>query len=312
MPALNKIVDIILCVYTSNNDMQVYFLAERECMLRINGIYLGLVDLFERSVELNPEDGIVCELIPLDGFLPLSFRLDETFLLQPPPQVRLYYAQNAVAVFCMDFLRADPSMKVIWQQRFGDTLLTLAVQGKVQLYLQNSASHLLDLPQSFADCSAKEYRDCFLLSAQTGFALVSGEGELLLMSEGVVLSSDTTIKAEVPFRDCLGHTAVCEWDREKLIGCSVRTAREVTEATIALALFESVLIGADVSPYLCEELREKADDLREFLGEFVSVVLTNEQTTVGLVYPRKERIFDVRYYTVSVTDMKIDNISPLE
>lgn len=238
--------------------MQVYFLAERECMLRINGIYLGLSIYSSAPSNSIPEDGIVCELVPLDGFLPVSFRLDETFLLQPPPQVRLYYARNAVAVYCTDFLRADPSMKVVRQQKFGDTLLTLTVQGKVQLYLQNSASHLLALPQSFADCTAKEYRDCFLLSAPTGFALVSREGELLLLSEGTVLSSDTTIKAEVPFRDCLGHTAVCEWDREKLIGCSVRTAREVTEATLALALFESVLIGADVSPYLCEELREKS------------------------------------------------------
>ena len=53
--------------------MQVYFLAERECILSLGGMALGIVDGFERSVELDPEDGVLCTLAPLGGYLPVSF-----------------------------------------------------------------------------------------------------------------------------------------------------------------------------------------------------------------------------------------------
>lgn len=65
--------------------MQVYFLAERECILSLGGMALGIVDGFERSVELDPEDGVLCTLAPLGGYLPVSFCIDEDFLIAPRP-----------------------------------------------------------------------------------------------------------------------------------------------------------------------------------------------------------------------------------
>ena len=110
----------------------------------------------------------------------------------------------------------------------------------------------------------------------------------------------------------MGRTAICEWQGNRLINCSVRSRREATPSTYALALFESVLIGADCAPFLHPSLAEKAGALRDFLGKFHSVVLTEKQDTVGLVFLRKERIYDVRYYTVTLTDGLISNISPVE
>jgi len=292
--------------------MQVFFLAERKCMLRVNGMFLGLIDLFERSTELSAEDGIVCELIPLDGFLPVTFRFDEDFLLQPPPQIKLYYTKSAVAVYCCDFLRADQSLHLVRQEKIGNTQLTLTVQGTVQLYLQNDAAHLVDLPQTFESCTVRPFGENFLLETDAAFALVTPDGKIPVLSEGKVLSADGSLKAEVPFHDCLGHTAICEWTDGKLTDCSIRIMREPTNATVALALFESVLIGADASPFLTDELAQKAHDLREFTGAFVSVVLTDDLNTIGLVYPRKKGIFDVRYYQVELENGKVSNITPCD
>ena len=36
--------------------MRVYFLSEKPCGLTVSGIYLGLIDGFERSAELSPAD----------------------------------------------------------------------------------------------------------------------------------------------------------------------------------------------------------------------------------------------------------------
>lgn len=291
--------------------MKVFFLSEITCALTINGAYLGLVDHFERSVELDPANSLFCELSPSGDFLPVRFSLDEDFLISPPPQVQLYYTENAVAIYVCNFLRADQSLRVLWQKRFRDGLLTLVQQGKLQLYFGGINAKIIDLPDALSDCAAEETREGYLLRGENAFALVSFDGELIVLSEGKILSCDGSLKAEVPFHDSLGHTALCEWKYGELVSCSVRTRFEPTEATFALALFESALIGADCAPFLAENLAPKAASLKEYLGDFRSVVLTGEHDKIGLVYERKERVFDVRYFRIEINDGKISNIKPL-
>lgn len=290
--------------------MVVYFLAEKCCALGVNGIHLGLIDGFERRAEIEPSDGVCCEIAPLGGFLPVRFRFDESFLLNPPPQIRLYYTENAVAVYACDFLRADQTMKVLWQERVSDSLLTLVRQGKLQLNLENrSGFYMITLPDAFESCSVRAHAEGFLLQGDGAFALLSAEGKTLVLSEGRVLE-ESPLKAEIPFHDCMGHTAVCEWRNGNVTSCAIRSEREPTEATFALALFESALIGADCTPFLSPSLAEKAGALKEYLGDYRSVVLTAERDKIGLAYERKERVYDVRYFRVEVSDGKICNIKP--
>lgn len=292
--------------------MRIFFLSEKTCALSIGGAYLGIIDGFERSVELDPADSLLLEVCPFGDFLPVRFALNDNFLIHPPEHVKLYFSQNFLAIYFCDFLRADQSLKILWQKRFQKTLLTLALQGKLQLYFESAVSKILSLPDALLECSVEETPIGFLLSAPTAFALVSFEGELLVQSEGKVLNCEQTLKAEIPFHDCLAHSALCEWDGKILVSCSIRSAFEPNESTFALALFESALIGADCSPFLADNLAPKASALKEYLGEYCSVVLTPARDIVGLVYPRKDRIFDVRYFMVTLTDGKISNIMPAE
>lgn len=291
--------------------MRVYFLCEKLCGLWVGGAYLGLADGFERAAELSAEDGLLCELKPLGDYLPLRFCLDGRFLLSPPPQISLYFSGGDVAVYAHDFVRADPSLSVLWQQRVGSALLTLTMQGKLQLILQTRLNFsVIPLHDELADCRAEPCGENFLLRGEKRFALLSPEGKILAEGEGKVLEAGETLQAEIPFHDSGGHTARCEWRGGELIGCTIRSAREPDGATLALALFESVLIGADCSPYLADALKQKAADLKEYLGGFRSVVLTDESDRVGLVYERAPRIYDVRYFRVDFEDGKISNIRP--
>lgn len=288
--------------------MRVYFLAETPCMLFINGLPLGSVDGFERSAEINPDDGVFCEYKSAE-YLPVGFRLDQQFLLSPPPQIKLYYVHDGVAVYACDLLRTDQSLKVLLQERFGATRLTLLRQGKIQLDFSDGFHvKLLDLPPSLEHAKAYMVGREYLIEADNAFALVSHEGELLTVSEGHVLEKDPLLKAEIPFHDSCGHTAVCVWEAGKLKECKLRAKTPPTEQTLALALFEGVLIGADVTELLCDELKEKAPDLRDFLGRYLSVVPTQDQAVAGLVYRRKERIYDVRYFRIETSDGKITNL----
>jgi hypothetical protein len=291
--------------------MRVIFLSESAAALSVNGVYLGVADGFERTCELDPKDRVFCELKP-SGRVPVSFFFDEAFLISPPPQIKLYFFAGGVAVYAGDYVRSDASLEVVWQKRLGGTLLTLCMQGKLQLNFENETGfRMIPLPETFYGSTACALRDGFLLECETGFALLSHDGKILLLSEGRILEKESVLKAEVPFHDSMRHTAVCAWEDGRLTECTIRTAQEPTEATFALALFESVLIGADCLPFLHPSLAEKADALREFLGGFESVVLTQERDKVGLVYRRKERVYDVRYFRVSTEDGKISNIAEI-
>ncbi len=292
--------------------MQIYFLSDKPSALFVNGVYLGLVDGFERSVEIDPRDGVFCEVAPGNGFLPIGFRFDGDFLLAPPPHVNLYFTENAVAVFCFGFLYENQTLRVLMQRRVENTLFTLCRQGSVQLNFENETGfHLIPLSDAFENCSVKAVGQDFLLEGENAFALILHDGTVAVKSEGKVLSAEDTLRAEIPFHDSLAHTAVCEWKDGALVSSSIRTANEPTEAPFALALFESALIGADCTPFFAENLIEKAGSLKEFLGDYSSVVLTPEPNKIGLVYERKERVFDVRYFRVTVESGKIANITPV-
>lgn len=287
--------------------MQVYFLAERKCILTLGGVVVGMVDTFERSVELEP-DGLSCTLTPFGGYLPVSFRIDEDFFLSPPPEVALYrLGGERFALSVSGFMRSDQSLKILWQETVNGARLTLLRQGRLFLDLQTEAGFVLvPLDDALEGCRAAPQDDGFLLYTETRFCLISRAGEVLISSEGRVVETGARLVAEVPFHDSRGHAALCEWERGELAACSLKTALPPVPQTFALALFESVLLGLDPSPFLAPEL--DGDALREYLGEFVSVVLTDEENRVGLVYPRRERIYDVRYFTVETDGRRVVNI----
>lgn len=292
--------------------MRVFFLAEKPCVLTVNGVYLGTVDGFERSVSMDPADRVICELKPF-GFHTVRFCFGEDFLFLPPQGVALYHTRRGVAVYAHGFLRENAALSVIRQERIGGTLLTLYTQGGVQLSMENETGfHILTLPDEMEEAVFLPVGNCYLLESPSCFCILSRNGELKVKSEGVVLERGEKVCAEVPFHDSQGHTAVCIWEEGVLKECSIRTPNPPTEATFALALFESVQIGAEIQPFLAPNLAEKADALKEYLGNFLSVVLTEKQDEVGLVYERNARVYDVRYFRVETDGGKIRNIIRLE
>ena len=291
--------------------MRVYFLSDIPCAFFVNGMHLGTVDMFERSVELATMDGVFCEF-KAPQYAPIRFLFDEDFLFSPPEEAELYFRGGEVAVRLRGFVRADPSLRVVWQKHFSGCLLTLCVQGRVVLNFENERGFLqIPLPFSFEDCRVSPAGNFILLEGKGAFALLGKDGKLSVLTEGRVTERGAVVTAEVPFRDSLSHVARCTYENGRLTGCSILSAREPTDATIALALFESVLAGFDATPYLAPVLASKAGLLREFLGDFRAVVPTQEPCVVGLVYERKPRVFDVRNFRVTLEDGKVSNLTPL-
>lgn len=292
--------------------MRVFFCADTTCVFFVNGMYLGAVDAFERSVELDPADGVFCEL-KAAGYAPVRFCLNEDFLFSPPEGVELYFFGGAVCVHVQGFVRADPCLRVLWQKRLGGALLTLCVQGRVVLNLESARGFFqIGLPFSFEECVPSRAGELFLLESRTAFALIGDDGEVRALSEGRVTERGARVTAEIPLHDSLGHIVRRTWENGAAGDCAVLSAREPAEAAFALAFFESLLTGSDPEPWLSPSLAPKKGLLRQFLGDFRRAVLTEKTDVVGLVYARKPRVFDVRRFRVTVEEGKIANIAAEE
>ena len=304
--------------------MRIYFLSSQPCALRLGGVFFGLTDRFERYAEINLADNIFVEFLP-ENALPITFFLNENIRFLPPEHCEVYLLKDGIAIFAAEFTPTDFSLKTLWQRRFGDTLLTIFSQGRLQLGVQTPQNVFSAyLPPTLFDFDGQLHNGYVLISGKThrgNHLLVFREtGEKVLDEEVLSFSlSGDILRAELPLAEHLGRTALCTWSLKKedfeRTEFILRTATKdenphaIPEDLIAYAFFESVLIGANYTEFLCEELVQNADKIVDFLGDFLSVILTDDPLNCGLVRKKAERLFSVSYYRVKLQNGKIIDIN---
>lgn len=297
--------------------MKIYFLSSRPCALRLNGAYFGITDKFERFAEIALQDNIFAEFIPTDG-LPSCCFLNEQLRFQPPDGFEVYILKNALALYAQDFPPKDCALRPILQQRNGDLLVTLFSQGKLHMSVQTPSDfHTAVLPDELRESELSFHGELIFLCSPTHIAVYDKTARPLLFERALSHSIENNrLSATLPLSDRLQRFANCVWELTdtdcKRTEFTIRQQTEQTDAPLdllAYAFFESVLIGAPYEDMLCEELRPKASDLRAFLGDFISVTLTDEPTTCALIKKRGERLFEGAYYTVKIENGKITDIT---
>lgn len=308
--------------------MKVYFLSSKPCILTLNGAYFGLTDTFERYAEISPKDNLFAEFTPESG-QPIRFFLNENVRLNPPERCEVYLLKDGLAVYAKDFPSTDPTLRVVAQERESDTLVTVFMQGGVQVSIENKNGFFLStLPPSFESCSLQFYENFTLISSPTQIALYNHRGERLLLESATAFSLQSgRLTATLPLSDSLNRTAECVWTLED--NQAKQTAFTIVQQTkvhlpanendqdtngrvrdeiLPYAFLESALLGLDCSGYLCDELKEKSESLKNFLGDYESVVLTKTPTVCGLVRKKADRLFEVDEYFVEIKNGKINDV----
>ncbi|MBR2442104.1 MAG: hypothetical protein IKB20_03465 [Clostridia bacterium] len=303
--------------------MKIYFLSAIPCALTLNGVYFGLTDRFERFAEIHLADKIFAEFIP-ENAQPIRFFITERLPSVPPQGCEVYLLPDGLAVFARDFPPLPAPLTVIAQARFPQGLVTVFSQGGVQVSIENSFGLFTSyLPPSFSVCELTYHEGLFFLKGQNCLAVYTQKGRQVLLEE--VLSFEIEngeLKAVLPLSDCLGRNANCVWaiDEEGCIqkSCTLTQARthggdgneaDILKELLPYAFFESVLIGADFTPFLSNELQTKAGALTAFLGEFKAVVPTDDPFVCRLIYQKQERLFEARDFKVCVEKDKITDVT---
>ena len=173
------------------------------------------------------------------------------------------------------------------------------------------------LPPSFFECSLEKQGDFYLLRSPTQLAVFTDSGKQILLETVLHYSVDgNLLLARLPLSDSLRRYADCKWELTQegaqLTAFELRqeSGENATTELLPYAFFESVLLGADYTQLLCENLQPSAARLKEYLGEFQSVILTENPNRLGLVKAKAERLYEVNYYTITLENGKISDVSP--
>ena len=303
--------------------MKIYFLSCQPCMLSLNGAFFGVTDSFERFAEINLSDRIFVKFTP-EGAHPVGFFLTDETLNTPPNGCEVYLLKDGIAIRAYDFPPIDCTLQPIAQQRFGETVVSVFKQGRVQLTLQSPDGFFnATLPPSFAVCTLSKHGGLYFLEGTNQLAAYTGGGKCVFLEEISSFSvTETELNATLPLSNALGRVADCAWALSET-GCrrthfSLRQARtyqgetdaeKIRDELLPYTFFESVLLGENYAELLSDELRAKANGIVGFLGNFHSVTLTPDPFTCGLIREKATNLYEVNYFTVTVADGKIADIT---
>lgn len=308
--------------------MRIYFLSYKPAILKLNGLYVGTIDLFERRIDVDLSDSILAEIVPDENLQSVNFFINEKLLFNPPPYLDVYLLSCEALIFVREYGNKSANISVVSQTRFCGNLITLFTQGGVYLSVEGADYSLKTLPQKFAAARFEEktLNGMPVLAVRSGNALLilNDRGKRIFMNEAESAEFSDVLKITAEFETCTAAKAECaySYDGEKLTLVSSKTVetRPPEKNILHFAFFESVLTRGNFSAYLCDGLKEKAEVLQEYLGEFVSVTVPTESfyaehgdmRAAGLVYPKAENLFEVRYFAVELQDGKISNVFPVE
>lgn len=308
--------------------MRIYFLSCTPAILKLNGVYAGGVDLFERYVEVDLNDNMLAEIVPGENLQPVNFFLNPDLLTSPPDFMDVYLTEGDAVIHIRRFGSRDTRLNVIYQTRFEGNLVTVFSQGETYLCIDGKDYSLTPVGNRFKTVRAEQKT----LGGFPVLAIYGGDGLIVISHTGVQLFSNEVIFAEfgatfkvgVRFETCTRAEAHCEYsyDGEKLTLISSKTVEKqrATQHVLHFAFFESVMTFGNFADYLSPELASRTADLKDYLGNFTGVIVPPgkfcsshpDELAAGLVYPEKQNLYKIKYFAVHIVNGKIDNIYPIE
>lgn len=307
--------------------MTVYFISNVPAALQLNGIHLGIIDKFERRIDVDLSEGVMAQIIPDGNAEQLNFILNENFLSNPPPCVDAYVSNSEAILYFKYFVSKSAAFDVVAQTEYCGFTVTVFNQSRTYVALDGQTYNLIPLPDGFIfekfEIHSLNATDLLFIKGFGILCIISPLGKTLFCEEINDFSCETTLKTVKKFATCRQIEITEEYsvDGENLVvvnKCVKENAPLMPHAT-PFAFFESVLHGGDFSKYLCDEMQSKADALPKYLGNFIDVCVPTEKfylqhddRAVGLIYKKKQNLFSLKYFAVAMQENKITNVYPVE
>ena len=172
--------------------MRVYFLSYKPAILKLNGLYVGVIDLFERHVEIDLNDSVLAEIVPGENLQGVNFFINERLLFSPPPFLDVYLMSGEALVYVREYGNKNADIEVIAQTRFCGNLVTVFSQGGVYLSAEGGDYSLIPLPARFKSVKFEEK----MLGGLPVLAVWGGNALLVLNDRGKRVFMNEVIAAD--------------------------------------------------------------------------------------------------------------------
>lgn len=305
--------------------MRIYFLSSEPAALRLDGQYAGTIDMFDRYVEIDCKRGAFAEILPHSCRQTLNFFIDEDFFLKPHPFCKIYSAENERAIYIDGYAKKCGGIEMIAQERAAGTLITIFRFGEIYAAAEAGGATLTKLSDDFceAEITAEVIGGCEYAAVRGKNAVALFRGEHIVFFGGcggfeAGKHLTLTVNADSCTRTVLTKEYSFDGEKMALVKESAARGKKPTVKILPFAFFESVLSGG-CEEYLCDDLRDRAAALKEYLGNFTAVTPPSEtaqkkygEGVAGLIYPDGENMFEIKYFIVEIEDGKVTNIYPAE
>ena len=100
--------------------MRIYFLSYKPAILKLNGLYVGGIDSFERRVEIDIKDSVLAEIVPGENLQPVNFFINEKLLTAPPPFMDVYLMPDEALIYIREYGNKGLKLDVIFKRAFAE------------------------------------------------------------------------------------------------------------------------------------------------------------------------------------------------
>lgn len=312
--------------------MYFYFFCEYPAVIKFQGIIFGTVNNSVKFCDLEEPYPLV-EICPLCGESEnFAFYLTDEFLNSPPPNASVTDLKGG---YFLRFFKSEKNgeFRIISQEKFRDATATAFYDNGYKISLDTRtgfyAETLSFSPLSAAFSCGENVNSnlifaCFNCGNRKILNVYGIKESALLFSKEIAEweISATGFTTTEKIKDVAKHVIICNHAYNASDGTVKETSRKVTANEkfnpenlpvflLPYAFCEEFLCGGDFTRYLSDGIKENADKLKGYLGEFIGVTtppLFRDYKEIGLIRKTTERKYSVDYYTFETEDKKINNI----
>ncbi len=312
--------------------MYFYFFCDFPAVIKFQGVIFGSVDHSVKFCNLE-EPYPLTEICPLMGKgTSFAFYLDGEFLNNPPKNATITDLKGG---YFIRLTKTDDNSEfsIINQAKFRDATITVFTENGCKVSLETQTgffAETLAFAPIFAEFTHGEGLNSNLIFAVMGCAdkkilNVYGikENALLLstkIDEFNITPAGFTCTERL--KDIAKHEISREYFYSQSDGVIKEQSRKVKssenfdreklpESLIPYAFCEEFLCGSDFEFYLAENVKENADKLGGFFGEFIGITpppVFRNPNEIGFIYKLAERKYSVEYFTFDISGGKIIDV----
>lgn len=309
--------------------MYFYFFCEYPAVVKLQGVIFGAVDNSVKFCNLQEPYPLV-EICPLmNESRPFAFYITEKFLNAPPPNVSVVDLKGG---YFLRFMKTgtETEFKVIAQEKFRDAAITLFSENGYKISLETQTDFFAET-LDFSPISATFTR------GENGNGLIFGlfdsinkkilkvysvnpPAPILAKETDEFQITPTGFKTTERLKDMAKHEIVREYAADgntvKEISRTVKSdekfdREKLPERLVPYAFSEEYLCGGDYAFYLADGIKENADKLGGFFGDYIGVTtppIFRNYKEIGFIRKVAERRYAAEYFTFDLADGKITNI----